>query len=91
MSGVTGSFGAIAVGFPAANASPIANWGLTSFDLTVPVLVIAYSPLDQTGEFVTALDVPIYIPTGISLMAQGLMLAPGTQLLTNPVKFVLVP
>ena len=91
MSGVTGSFGAIAVGFPAANASPIANWGLTSFDLTIPVLVIAYSPLDQTGEFVTALDVPIYIPTGISLMAQGLMLAPGTQLLTNPVKFVLVP
>ena len=91
MSGVAGSFGAMAIGFPAATAVPIANWGLTSFEQALPIVVITYSPLDLPGELVTALDVPISMPTGITLMAQGLMLAPGTQLLTNPVKFILVP
>lgn len=91
MSGVGGSFGAIAVGFPGVGVVPLSNWGLMSFDPAMPVVVIAYAPLSQSGELMTSLDVPASVPLGINFMVQGLMLAPGAQLLTNPVIFVLVP
>ena len=91
MSGASGSYGAIGLGFAAATAVPILQWGLWSFDPTMPVILVAFAPLDQHGEMLATYAVPASVPPGISLMAQGLMFAPGAELFTNPVRFVLVP
>ena len=91
MSGAPGSFGAIALGCPGASVISIAQWGLMSFDPTMPIVVMVFAPLDQHGEMMTSFDLPASVPTGISLMAQGFMFAPGSELFSNPVRFVLVP
>ncbi len=91
LSGPANGLGLLCIGFAAPTSSPLFQWGLLSLDTNLPVATVAVVMLDQHGEFVRPLSFPITSPTGLHLTVQGAVFAVGSEYLTNPMQFTLVP
>lgn len=91
VSGPANSLTLLAIGFPAPVSTPLLHLGQMSFDQGLPLEILRIALLDANGELVTPYLLPSWVPAGFGLCVQAAVLAPGSELLTNPMQFVMVP
>ena len=91
LSGPPAGLGIIAFGYAAAAGSPLAGLGLNSLEPTLPITLFVFAILDGRGELHTSLQLPVSLPVGYTACLQGAVLATGTDVLSNPMQFVIAP
>lgn len=91
LSGTPNAFGLLAMGYPSAAPTTLPLLGLLNLDLTFTPYLMTVSTLDAHGELLFEQPLPAAAPVGASLAVQGLVLSASAEVLSNPVRFELVP
>lgn len=91
LSGAPNAFGVLAMGAPSATPTTLPTLGLLNLDVTFTPYVMTITTLDAHGELVYEQPLPAAAPVGASLAVQGLVLSTSAEVLSNPVRFEIVP
>ncbi len=90
VSGQPGDLAFVAAGGPLDPGLPLFQWGLLGLDPTVGLIAVGAVPLDANGEALFAVAMPP-APVGGSVAMQSLVFTASGEVLSNPVRCVLVP